>query len=264
MKLPIGHPAVKTLRLQLLSDLHNEFDTFKPAATEADIVILAGDIDTGTRGVEWAARTFSCPVLYVAGNHEYYRGHLLHTLRKMRAAATEQVHVLDRNALVLNGVRFLGATAWTDYQATGNRLEAMEVARLSMNDYRLIRVGDFRLARPVDFDREAGLTHAWLAEQLAQPFDGPTVVITHHAPLMQSVEGHPESGTHLDAAFANHWDDLFVYPIDCWVHGHVHQALDYHHRSTRVVCNPRGYPGEVTGWSSTQLIELRWEVRDEH
>lgn len=263
MKLSIGHPAFKTLRLQLLSDLHNEFDEFEPIATEADIIVLAGDIDIGSRGVEWAARTFRCPVLYVAGNHEYYRGHLHYTLKKLRAAATEQVHVLDRNAVVLNGVRFLGATAWTDYRATGNRLEAMEVARLSLNDFRLIRTGDFRRIHPVDFEREANLTRAWLVEQLAQPFSGPTVVITHHAPLMQSVQGHPASGTHLDAAYANHWDDLFAYPIDCWLHGHVHQALDYQHRATRVVCNPRGYPGEQTQWSAARLIDIHWEERHE-
>lgn len=61
------------MRIHLLSDLHNEFDLFEPEVRDADVVILAGDINVKTRGVEWAKNTFTCPVLYVPGNHEFYR-----------------------------------------------------------------------------------------------------------------------------------------------------------------------------------------------
>ena len=67
------------MRIHLLSDLHNEFSPFTPEVLETDVVILAGDIDVKTRGVDWAKRAFSGPVLYVPGNHEFYGGHLTHT-----------------------------------------------------------------------------------------------------------------------------------------------------------------------------------------
>ena len=68
------------MRIHLLSDLHNEFSSFVPVLLDCDLVILAGDIDLKSRGVEWAKKTFSVPVLYVPGNHEFYGGHLTHTL----------------------------------------------------------------------------------------------------------------------------------------------------------------------------------------
>lgn len=72
------------MRIHPLSDLHNEFALFTPEVSDADVVILAGDIDLGTRGIEWARQAFHCPVLYVPGNHEFYRGHLTKTLQAMR------------------------------------------------------------------------------------------------------------------------------------------------------------------------------------
>lgn len=86
------------MRIRIYSDLHNEFTRiapFVPPATDAVVVFLAGDIDVQARGVKWASETFNQPVLYCAGKHEFYKGHLDHTLRKMREAATPHVHVLE-------------------------------------------------------------------------------------------------------------------------------------------------------------------------
>ncbi|MCY1461840.1 hypothetical protein D9M71_795400 [compost metagenome] len=80
--------------------------------------------------------------------------------------------------------------------------------------------------------------------------------MTHHAPSLRSLQGNPHAGTHLDAAFANRWDDLLGDPIVLWVHGHVHMAVDYEATGTRVVCNPRGYPGEVTGFHPGLILEV--------
>lgn len=102
------------MRIHLLSDLHHEFSPFSPQVPDADVVILAGDIDVKTRGVAWAKQAFSGPVLYVPGNHEYYGGHLSYTLQKMRMAQDDRVRVLDRDEVIIAGVRFLGATMWTD------------------------------------------------------------------------------------------------------------------------------------------------------
>ncbi|MCP1621519.1 metallophosphoesterase [Pseudomonas nitroreducens] len=244
------------MKILLLSDLHNEFECYQPPPVDADIVVLAGDIDLGIRGVEWATSVFTCPVLYVAGNHEFYRGHLKRTLEKIRAAQTDRVRVLDRDVVELGGVRFLGATAWTDFAATDNQPTAAALAGQLLNDFRQIRTENYRPCRPLDFITQASLTRLWLQEQLAILFSGPTVVITHHAPSLRSLQDNPHAGGHLDAAFANQWDDLMGDPISLWLHGHVHTAVDYELRGTRVVCNPRGYPGEQTGWSPYKLIQL--------
>ncbi len=247
------------MRIHLLSDLHNEHDTYRPPAVDADIVILAGDIDVKARGVEWAKKAFQCPVLYVLGNHEYYGGHIPRTLEKMRSGCLgSHAQVLERDAVVIGGTRFLGATMWTDFSATGNKPLASITAQNMMNDYRQIRAGEhYRRIKPSDLAGEAFKTRVWLQNKLAEPFPGPTVVITHHAPLTRSLAGSPHAGGHLDAAYANEWLDLMDGDrVALWVHGHSHTPVDYHEAGTRIVCNPRGYPGECTGFDPQLIINL--------
>lgn len=245
------------MRIHVLSDLHNEFSPFMPVVADADVVVLAGDIDVKGRGVPWARDAFACPVLYVPGNHEYYGGHLARTLAKMREAADERVRVMECDEVVIGGARFLGATGWTDYSATGSPALAEWDARQTMVDFRKIRTGDtFRKTRPADYAERARRTKQWLREQLAQPFAGPTVIITHHAPSVVSLKKSPFSGSHLDASYANRWEDLMGGTVDLWIHGHSHQAVDYEIANTRVLSNPRGYPDEHTGFDAALVAEV--------
>ena len=245
------------MRIHLLSDLHNEFSPFIPEPLDCDVVILAGDIDVKTRAVDWARQSFSVPVLYVPGNHEFYGGHLTRTLEKLRAAQDDRVRVLDRDDVILAGVRFLGATMWTDFAATGNPPIAAFSAQNSMNDFRQIRTANYRRIRPADLVEQSVKTRDWLRTKLAEPFDGRTVVITHHAPTLRSLQDNPHAGTHLDAAFANRWEYLMGGErVALWVHGHSHTAVDYDVAGTRVVSNPRGYPGEETGFCPKLVIEV--------
>ena len=231
------------MKLHILSDIHLEFARFDPPPTDADVVVLAGDIWLGPRGVEWAARSFDRPVLYVAGNHEYYGGHYRNTLVKMkRTAAGTGVSVLDAEQIVLGGVRFLAATLWTDFAITGNAVMAQLAAQQYMSDYSRIRAAAYRRLRPAD-TRGAHLeARAFLRAALAEPFDGPTVVVTHHAPTQASIAAaflqHP---SHLNAAYASDLEALLGPPVGLWVHGHTHSSSDYWLAGTRVVCNPRGY-----------------------
>lgn len=221
--------------------------------------MIAHDLhnDLKTRGVEWAKKVFSVPVLYVPGNHEFYGGHLTHTLQKLRAAQDDRVRVLDRDEVILAGVRFLGAIMWTDFAATGNPHIAAFSAQNALNDFRQIRAENYRRIRPADLIEQSMKTRDWLRDRLAEPFDGPTVVITHHAPTLRSLQENPHAGTHLDAAFANRWDDLMGGDqVALWVHGHSHTAVDYDVAGTRVVSNPRGYPGEDTGFCSDLVIKV--------
>lgn len=254
------------MKIHILSDLHNEFSressknarpVYTPSIEDADVVILAGDIDTQNRGVEWAKKTFHCPVIYVPGNHEYYGGHLERTKQKIRETAEGHVHVLDMDELVLDGVRFLGATGWTDFSSSGNHPLAMLDAQEKMSDYKKIRTGhNFRIARPIDTMAISHQTATWLRQKLKEPFDGQTVVITHHAPSLASIGAFRGRVSHLDAAYANRWEDMMGEAVTLWVHGHSHSATDYEIAGTRVVSNPLGYPGEETGFNPELVIDL--------
>lgn len=243
------------MRIHILSDIHTEFSAFTPSVLDADLVILAGDIGLRERGIKWAKVAFSCPVLYVPGNHEYYGGHLGRTLLKMQSAGEDRVRVLDCEEAIIGGVRFLGATGWTDYSATGNSPLAEWDAQQTMSDFQAIRTAGYRRVRPSDFAERNRYSKQWLLNRLAEPFDGPTVVITHHAPSLLSLVG-PDTGTHLDAAYANRWEDLMGDPVSLWVHGHTHFAVDYDLAGTRVLANPRGYPGQATGFNAHLVVEV--------
>ncbi|MBA1239936.1 serine/threonine protein phosphatase [Pseudomonas kunmingensis] len=245
------------MRIHPLSDLHNEFAPFTPKVSDADVVILAGDIDLGTKGIEWARQEFDCQVLYVPGNHEYYRGHLSKTLQAMRDAGDERIHILDRDEVKISGVRFVGATMWTDFAATGNSRLAALSAQQELSDFRKIRTENYRRIRPADLIEQAKKTHDWLRGKLSEPLNGPTVVITHHAPTLRSLEENPHAGTILDAAFANDWEHLIGGDrVALWIHGHTHTSVDFELNGTRIISNQRGYPLEESGFQPLLVIDL--------
>jgi predicted MPP superfamily phosphohydrolase len=231
------------VKLHVLSDIHLEFAPFEPPATDADAVLLAGDIWVGPRGVEWAVHTFDRPVIYVLGNHEYYGGHFKNTLTKMkRVAAGTNVHVLDGEGVILDGVRFLAATLWTDFAITGNPVLAQVEARQSMTDYRRIRAAAYRRLRPSDTRADHLAARTFLQAALSEPFQGTTVVVTHHGPARASIAAAYQSDrSHLNASYVSDLEALLGPPVLLWVHGPTHFSFDYRLAGTRVVCNPRGY-----------------------
>ncbi|EGH04651.1 metallophosphoesterase [Pseudomonas amygdali pv. aesculi str. 0893_23] len=242
------------MKIRVLSDLHLEFEPYAPVDVEADLVVLAGDIHTKNRGVEWANQMFNCPVIHILGNHELYAGHLDRTLEKMRLQAAPHVHILECETFIANGVRFLCATAWTDFTSTGNLAVASSVAKHEMNDFRMIRCGQgYRRIRPDDLIAKNRATRAWLDDELNRPFGGKTIVVTHHAPIPQVI-GYKHDG-HLNAAYANAWHEL-VPLADAWIFGHTHLAVDVVMGGCRLVSNPKGYPQEDTGFDPWKLIEI--------
>jgi hypothetical protein len=154
------------------------------------------------------------------------------------------VDVLDGRDLLIGGVRFLGATLWTDFALRGTDPSsidrAMTDAYEGMNDFRFIRYGEGRMFRPADA-RAIHLSQVqWLRAKLAQEFVGSTVVVTHYLPHRQSI--HPKyKRSDLNPSFASDLSDLMGPSVSLWIHGHTHESFDYVVDGTRVVCNPRGY-----------------------
>lgn len=253
------------MRLRILSDLHREFAPLGVSEIAADVVVLAGDIDRGAKGVAWARQAFpSTPVLYVAGNHEHYGERLGRLHEKLREAASgSNVIVLENEAVSLSGYRFFGATLWTDFNLFGDPLTAMLAAgdrATGMNDYRKIRRRDAGKLLP----KHTAALHAdarlAIAEFLASGDRSRSIVITHHAPSARSVATGMERDI-FSAAYTSHLDSLIVEKGPAlWVHGHIHETRDYSLGATRILSNPRGYPmrseAEARGFRDDMVVDI--------
>jgi Icc-related predicted phosphoesterase len=237
------------MRIRILSDLHEEYASKLGAlefeALAADVTILAGDIANGEHAIAVAklAAFAQSQVIVVPGNHEYYGGQRNQVLAQMRAAvaATPHVHLLDQDSVTIQGVRFLGATLWTDYALHGiDQIDAaIAFATPRMVDYRLIRADSGELFSAKDSIALHHQARHWLGAQLKQPVPEKTVVITHHAPHPLSVHAR-FTGNIVNPAFVSDLSEMMGVP-ELWVHGHAHNGFDYLVAGTRVVANPAGY-----------------------
>lgn len=242
-------PSSYDMKIQLLSDLRNEFyrqEALPPIVeSEAEVVVLAGDIDVGLSGLQWAvheADRLGKTVLYVAGNHEFYH-HDIGLLDEMRAFAADcaMVHFLENDEFIVGNVRFLGCTLWTDYKAAGDPVLSMLEVKQHLNDHHIVRNGD-RLFLPEDALRIHRKSKSWLAEKQSQPFEGKTIVITHHAPHMLCA--HPSYPMNaIGTAFLSDLGGM-VEKADVWCFGHTHANLDVKVGKCRLVSNQKGYPME--------------------
>lgn len=274
------------MNIQLLSDLHLEAnpDFVATPAPGADLLVLAGDVGSyqtrrdGSVMAEpdWGLQRFSplpqyagwpVPVLFLPGNHEYDALDVDDAHRELRRTCERLGMVwLERETLVLDGVRFVGTTLWSDYDALGKTMTSPGNGDLEQRD-KAFRAANFYLSKMAGqrhgrlFDaeamRELGLEcQHWLREALAQPFQGPTVAVTHFAPTLHSVD--PRYGLSPGTAgFCNALDELL--PLaDLWLHGHLHHALDLQVGRCRIVANPLGYAhkNEQDGFQPADLIQV--------
>lgn len=232
------------MRLHILSDLHLGFGRPAIPRTDADVVVLAGDIGLPREAVRFAYE-FGKPLVYVPGNHEYYGGVPEKIVAELRSLARgTEVRILDEDEEFVRGVRFLGCTLWTDLSLFGDgqpRDMAVRAAWQGMRDFARIRSASGRPFTPEDMAERHRRNRNWLEHRLARPASGPTVVVTHHAPSPRSI--HPRfDGALINAAYVTDLEHLLgTDRAALWIHGHTHDSFDYVVRGTRVVCNPRGY-----------------------
>lgn len=228
------------MNLQIISDVHLEFGSFKFPNEECDVLIAAGDIGVGLEGLKWL-QTLDIPVIYVAGNHEYW-GYEINKLQDKLVGMSKgsNVRYLEKKSVVIDGVRFIGCTLWTDFDECVDK-EMMDDLQNSMNDFRYILFNN-SLITPKQLTKINYDCVKWLDSELAKKHDGPTIVVTHHAPHKKSWAG--DSDDYLKFAYCNQLEPMFKEnQIDLWAHGHIHHASDYTKYGVRVVCNPRGYKG---------------------
>ena len=242
------------MKLLIYSDLHLENSAFQPdpdAVKAADTVVLAGDIHSGADGVIWARQAFADkPVVYVAGNHEFYGNEWDRTLDELRETGRQHdVHFLEDSAAVIAGVRFLGCTLWSDFNYFGahNRQAMRDDAERNFSDYSAISAKADpmrgRLTTELSIARHQR-SLAWLAQELPKGDRASTVIVTHHYPHKKSCPPKFANDS-MTAAFGSHLDTDLMRQAGLWIHGHTHSSQNYRvgdsSRSVRVVCNPRGY-----------------------
>jgi Icc-related predicted phosphoesterase len=237
------------MRLRVYSDIHLEFGPFSPPPVAADVIVIAGDLANGTRGIDWILEQFpDLPVVLVLGNHDLYYDSIPELTRAIRdRCAGTRIHLLENEAVSIAGYRFLGCTLWTDFELHGTMKASRDLAREWMPDYTCIELGSGALRRrltPEDSQRFHAESRAWLLAEVERGNRARTIIVTHHASCTRSLSPDP-SRSGLNPAFGSNLDALVESSgVPLWVHGHTHHNVDYRLGITRVVTNQRGYPDE--------------------
>jgi predicted phosphohydrolase len=209
------------------------------------------------------------PVYYIPGNHEYYRATfpdaLAYYKQFFEMVHADNVRVFDRETFVHNNVRIIGATLWTNFLAPMKRYipNGAEGEEFFWEDqqYSCSRgMADFELIRNLSTQRaleEHKMSLDYIKLILSQKHNGPTIVMTHHAPSFKS--SHPKyDSSYIKGGFCSNLDYVIEeYQPEVWIHGHTHDSFDYSIGTTRVVCNPYGYGIENKhGFKDKLIIEL--------
>ena len=248
------------MKIKLLSDLHLEFHSYTYQGCDSGVVVLAGDIHKGLKGIKWAIDNIKDkPVIYVMGNHEFYGETQQKLIKKARILVEgTNIHFLENESICIDGVNFLGCTLWTEYNLFGTYPLALLECQSNMNDYRYIRrLPSYSLIRAVDIARIHRDSISWLCQELVSKSDLVNVVITHHGPSRKSLKIGTENML-ISAGYASDLESIIEqHKPSAWLHGHTHECNDYHVHGCRIVCNPRGYPGEgIDSFSDHKQIIL--------
>lgn len=259
------------MKFRPISDLHLEFYTggtvILPKIEDEvkSTLILAGDIGLlhyPDRGDLDAFLKDVCSrykyVFYIAGNHEYYHGNITeHTIHKLFDRLqlpnlfTNHLFIEDENIVIT------GDTLWTDFKKEDPLV--MEISRINMNDYNLIRIGEtYSKLFPSTIYAYHAMQKRELFNSIKEYKDKgcKIVVVTHHHPSYQAME-EEFRGSDLNFAYMSDLDnEVTQLSPDWWICGHQHKSKRYKIGNTEVICNPVGYPGQITGWDKNFTFEL--------
>ncbi len=252
------------MRIHYASDLHLEYrrgplPIRKENVAEGDILVLSGDIFVNRNNLAPLIEELSpvIPIVLVLGNHEYWTHEWDSALDSHRLMidrfSSSGIHLLEQESRVVNGVRFLGTTLWTDF-AGGRHGESCQ---RGMSDFvKIGRDGGDLLWTDVTARHRESV--AWLSSELRKPWNSTTVVVTHHAP--SALSNDPRyAGSSISGGFFSNLDDLILETQpDLWIHGHLHFPSDYHIGKTRVLSNPYGYEGYDISpqWDPSRFVEI--------
>lgn len=230
------------MKIHLISDLHVEHGVYDPIfPDDADVILVAGDVGYYVTAMTWleeANQRSTKPVIFVPGNHEFYDANLYHVRDEFeRHSKQHGYEYLDNKSVVINGVKFIGATYWTDMRFKNwDGLNTVRAPQM-MNDYVFIagRFGPLDV-KEVLFEHKQ--SYDFVKAELSEPFDGKKVVITHHAPSEHSWTG--DFNNYTPYYVSNDEGMILDLQPDLWVHGHVHKTKRYNLGKTLVATNPRG------------------------
>ncbi|MBB4096118.1 metallophosphoesterase [Ochrobactrum pecoris] len=262
------------MKLWIWSDVHNELqDVAYPTREEApncDVIMIAGDLTAAPDlpiTVEFLIRRYEKPIIYVPGNHEFYQNKWLigdrdrslesdrQTIKAIEALSLQwpqRFYCLDADTVIIDNTRFIGASLWVDFlmklPAKSDLPQQMWMTRQMLNDFHAISMQDGKRFTPEDMLELHRSDAAYIRQKLAEPFDGSTVVLTHHMP-------HPDctppvyvgqEANFLFACGAEAFNDILhsEQAPDIWICGHTHHAFDIQIGQSRIVCNPYGYRWE--------------------
>lgn len=272
-------------RILALSDLHLDEKTMHTFGNfikfpDVQAAVVAGDTsDSWRETYHWEANKILPKVrqlLHVDGNHEFFGGSLNGSPVRMQEL-TDDLGIIRGDNTVYEDpdykVRFLMTTLWTDFAINSvnsrtdedaqdyARKNAFHELREAMPEYHYVDLDDVRngvMSRrmgPKDAYERHKVSRAFLEAELAKPYDGRTVVVSHHAPHRKSI-APAFVGSKLNPAFASDLSEMIrKYQPDAWIHGHVHNASDYMVGNTRIVCNPRGYHNKNYDWKKVVEID---------
>lgn len=259
------------MKFDFCSDLHLDFDRESNRALErfpvvrAPVLILAGDIVEisvlkGKRTAlktqvenffTWVSANYTT-VLYVMGNHEFYDAELNYGIQNLRTIFTKlglhNIQVLENSTSEFDDTIVFGATMWTSLRNSNPNV--INAVQNYMQDYRYIRYVDAYYDRTVITPEYTIALHRStmnaMRKFIKEPCTKHRVIVTHHAPHVQSIERCYRGMAATDAYYEELFDLVFDSGVHSWVHGHTHSNSDYLINHTRVLANPRGYWGSET------------------
>lgn len=251
-------------------------NNFVTPITDADCIILAGDIGVGVNNILFAnkwQKELNIPIIVINGNHEYYNNgyyysgaehlnlNLVEMLQLKQSALCEKdVHFLENQAVIINGVRFLGCTLWTNFRTNPalTRHQEMTETKNYLTDYHVIYYDRASLLKPEHILKVHEKSRRWLSAQLKKDFLGKTVVITHHAPTLEGVapvfRGNKNGGfcNKMDGFLRRHREN-----VDLWCFGHTHFNIDKTIEGVRCYSNQCGYPNEhIEDFDPLKVIDI--------